>query len=162
MKITKIVPWVVLVCCCISSPVQASESFEAPVAPDGEVVPSRESGTVTIQYTGTSIEQLKQFYQTELENEPDINWKESKDEKAIVIHDWGNRQWHKIQLHDRGSGQGVEVTIYKDSWTWIVGTLVIRFVGVAVVLIILMVALMISGKLMSAGLADKKKAEANS
>ncbi len=53
----------------------------------------------------------------------------------------------------------MEVTVVQDSWTWIIGTLVIRFIGVLIVLSILMIALYISGTIFKIALKKKNEAE---
>lgn len=154
----------ILVFCFTSSGIYASESsenFGAPVPPGGEKLISELSATVKLSYKELSFREIEDFYKNELKDKSDINWKGTGNISRI-IHDWGNREWHKIKLEDRGSGRGVEITIIKDNWTWIIGTLVIRFVGVLIVLIILMIALYILGKLMSISVSKNKEAESES
>jgi len=73
----------------------------------------------------------------------------------VILYDWGSREWHKIAIRRCDSGPCTLVTIRKDSWTWIIGTLIIRFVGVFVVLVVIMIMLIVSGRIFSS--ADTKK-----
>jgi hypothetical protein len=41
------------------------------------------------------------------------------------------------------------VVIMKDNWTWIIGTLILRYIGVFVVLLILYLGMSISGRIMT-------------
>ncbi len=44
--------------------------------------------------------------------------------------------------------------IMKDSWTWIIGTLVLRYIGVFIVLIVLLIGMTVSGAIIS-GFVEK-------
>ena len=48
----------------------------------------------------------------------------------------------------------------KDNWTWIIGTLVLRYIGVFVVLLVLLIGMSISGAIISrtVGKSDTKNA----
>ncbi len=129
----------------------ASQAFNAPVPSGGKTVSSGSSATVNILYTEVSLKEITDFYKNTLTNETDIKWHTAKHRDKSIIYDWGNRDWHKIDIVDRGKDKGILVTIKKDSWTWIIGTLVIRFVGVFIVLIVLMVTLYVSGYIFSSG-----------
>lgn len=50
----------------------------------------------------------------------------------------------------------------KDNWTWIIGTLVLRYIGVFIVLIVLLFGMTISGAIISRSIKkiDAKKQEA--
>ena len=124
----------------------AAESF-APVPPGGKPLIPSDSDTVNLLYRDVALQEIVSFYENELKDKDNINWKKTRDSRGIVIHDWGNREWHKIVVDT--AENGVQITINRDSWTWIIGTLVIRFVGVFTVLVILMIALYISGFIMT-------------
>lgn len=126
-----------------------SAYFQASVPPGGKVQPSDNEATITLQYEKLSLQGITDFYENEFKGNPDIDWNELHDRGRLVLYDWGNKKWHKIDVVDKGQGAGTLITITKDSWTWIVGTLVIRFVGVFIVLIVLMIALYISGRIFS-------------
>ncbi len=134
---------------------QASENFHAPVPAGGKLLTSEDSGTINILYQDKSLEEIIKFYKDRLEGKENINWKEPDTSSRVIIYDWGNREWHKIEMMSRDTDSGVEITIDRDSWTWIIGTLVIRFVGVFTVLVILMIALYISGGIMTIRVTKK-------
>jgi hypothetical protein len=49
-----------------------------------------------------------------------------------------------------------EIVLMKDNWTWIMGTLTLRFFGVFAVLMVLYVVLLISGAIISRIIKDGK------
>jgi len=118
----------------------------------------------TIQKTETRLEILSDlthddalaFYREALREEEDIKFRDWKD--ATYIEDDGNREWHSVTISKEGK-EGTEVVITKDSWTWIIGTLILRYVGVFVVLLLLFLGLKISGAFISRAIAkmDVKK-----
>ncbi len=127
----------------------AAEQFQAPLPAKGESLSPENKGSVTVSYEQASLDEILNFYKEAFGNDANIKWVEKKEQGTVVIHDWANRKWHKITIVGKGQGPGVLITVKKDSWTWIIGTLVIRFVGVFIVLIVLMVALYISGSILS-------------
>ncbi len=56
--------------------------------------------------------------------------------------------WHSITI-SKGGKDGTDVVIVKDNWTWIIGTLVLRYIGVFMVLMILFIGMSVSGKIIS-------------
>ena len=54
---------------------------------------------------------------------------------------------------------GTTVTIAKDSWTWIIGTLILRYVGVFVVLMVLFLGMNLSGNIISKTVSRMNKAK---
>ncbi len=99
------------------------------------------------------------FYREQLKNEPNIKFRDWKD--ATYIEDDGARPWHSITI-SKDEKDGATIVIIKDNWTWIIGTLVLRYIGVFVVLMIVFVGMVVSGKIISAfvGRAEAKKAAA--
>jgi Na+-transporting methylmalonyl-CoA/oxaloacetate decarboxylase gamma subunit len=51
------------------------------------------------------------------------------------------------------------IVISKDNWTWIIGTLILRFFGVFMVLIVLLGAMSVSGAIISRTLKRVEKQE---
>ena len=86
------------------------------------------------------------FYKSALEGQEDIKYREWKD--ATYIEDDGKRPWHSVTI-SKGEKVKTTITIAKDSWTWIIGTLVLRYIGVFVVLLVLYVGIYISGNIIS-------------
>jgi len=135
----------------------ALEHFEAPVPAGGKVESPDKSATVKLLYEDVSPQEVVSFYKTEFRNEADLKWHESEQSNKVILYDWGSREWHKITIDKKEHGTGTLITIKKDNWTWIIGTLVIRFAGVFIVLIVLMIVLYISGRIFSAGEAKPEK-----
>ncbi|MGD9202538.1 MAG: hypothetical protein PVI26_13325 [Chitinispirillia bacterium] len=121
----------------------AGQNFIVPTVPGGKEVVSQVPNTYNLEYTNTSFNEIIAFYKKEFKDQSEINWKESVSGEKAVINDWGNRKWHKITVLKKGNS--VYIEIKKDSWTWILGTLIIRFIGVFIVLIVLMIVLQITG-----------------
>jgi hypothetical protein len=134
---------------------QASENFQAPVPSGGKLLSSEDPGTINLFYQDKSMKEIIKFYKDRFEGNESIDWKEPDASRRVVIHDWGSREWHRIEVMRRDANSGVQITIDRDSWTWIIGTLVIRFVGVFTVLVILMIALYISGRIMTISVTKK-------
>ncbi|MBW2113951.1 MAG: hypothetical protein JRH04_03690, partial [Deltaproteobacteria bacterium] len=49
----------------------------------------------------------------------------------------------------KGDSTATSIIIVKDNWTWIIGTLLLRYVGVFVVLMVLFLGMSVSGKIIS-------------
>jgi len=155
----KIIIKLILMFLILSAGAYAESNFGAPVPGGGEVVASDDSSVVNILYKNLTLKEIEDFYKEKLDDKKNIKWTDADENSNTVIYDWGNRNWHKIELADKGSQEGALVMIMEDNWTWIIGTLVIRFVGVFVVLLILMIALYVSGKIISKSMAKLQKAE---
>jgi hypothetical protein len=70
-----------------------------------------------------------------------------KRDNATYIEEYGARPWHSILITKVADGT-TKITVTKDSWTWIVGTLTLRFFAVLLVLICLFIPLSILGLVM--------------
>ena len=136
-----------IICLTACAALYANETFDAPIPAGGKSLSVEKKGTVRFQYEQSTFQEVLDFYKKEVAGLPEIKWHD-KEKGAVIIYDWANREWHRINILDEGEGGGVLVEIRKDSWTWIIGTLIIRFVGVFIVLIVLMIALIISGKIL--------------
>lgn len=86
------------------------------------------------------------FYREALKVHKDIKFREWKD--ATYIEDDGKLAWHSITI-SKGEGQDTTIVIMKDNWTWIIGTLVLRYIGVFVVLLVLFLGMSASGWIIS-------------
>jgi len=97
------------------------------------------------------------FYREQLKDEPDIKFRDWKD--ATYIEDDGARPWHSITI-SKDEKDGATIVIIKDNWTWIIGTLILRYIGVFAVLMIVFVGMVVSGKIISGYVKrmDEKKA----
>jgi len=115
----------------IAAPVLAGDFLGAPVRSEGHTLRNDES-LLEVRYDVPQKEMI-QFYRDALKGQTDLIFRDRT--WGLEIEDHGKRAWHKIQIGTSEGGDG-SVTITRDSWTWIMGTLAIRFVGVFVVLLI--------------------------
>ncbi|MBW1996859.1 MAG: hypothetical protein JRJ29_02715 [Deltaproteobacteria bacterium] len=132
----------------------ADEFLGAPLIPGGKVV--HKSHTKLEMKTDLSHDEVLRYYKEALKGLQDIrirDWKE-----ATYIEDDGKEAWHSITISKHYEG-GTRVVISKDSWTWIMGTLVLRYVGVFVVLLFLLIGMSLSGAIISrfANRLERKK-----
>lgn len=116
----------------IPSTSRAEDFLGAPVMTGGTTV--RAEKRLLEKSYDFSREQVLDFYKGILKDVQDLKFWERSDRSEI--YEYGNQPWQKITISENGKGQTL-VTIEKDSWTWILGTLTIRFVGVFVVLVVL-------------------------
>jgi hypothetical protein len=138
--------WILLLSLVIFLPVSSyGEDFlGAPVIPQGTVT-KRTDARLEMK-AGLSHDEVVAFYREALKDFKDIKFRNWKD--ATYIEDDGRMPWHSITVF-KGGEKGTEITIVKDSWSWIIGTLVLRFVGVFVVLMILLLGMSLSGSIIS-------------
>ena len=123
---------------------KAEDFLGAPVIPGGKTTlktKSRLEMTVPLSH-----DQAVEFYQKALAELQDIKFRDWQD--ATYIEDDGNLSWHSITISKQDTG-GTTIVILKDNWTWIIGTLILRYVGVFVVLLLLMIGMLISGTIIS-------------
>jgi hypothetical protein len=129
---------------CLASPSRADQFLGVVVIPDGTVMEKTKNRLVF--KTQLDHAQALKFYEDVLKDAEDVKFREWKDE--TYIEDDGNRPWHSVII-SKVPENGTTVIISKDSWTWIIGTLILRFIGVFVVLLILFLGMAISGGLIS-------------
>ena len=122
----------------------AEEFLGAPVLPGGNVV-TQSSDRLEIAYDMT-LDKAIAFYRQALEKEENVKFRDRKGQTYIEDH--GARAWHSIRLVRNSPGKITIITM-KDNWTWILGTLVLRFIGVFAVLLCLYVAMAVSGRILS-------------
>jgi len=112
----------------------------APVMPGGET-DLKTDGRLEMTYS-FSHDDILTFYQGALKTHRDIRFRDWED--ATRIEDNGNLPWHSISISKHAEA-ATKVTIVKDNWTWIIGTLALRYVGVFVVLLFLYLGMAFSG-----------------
>ncbi|MBN1849947.1 MAG: hypothetical protein JW932_15340 [Deltaproteobacteria bacterium] len=122
----------------------ADDFLGAPLIPSGEVV--QKTGSRMEMKTTQSHDDTLAFYKKALKDYTDIKFRDWKD--ATYIEDDGNLAWHSITI-SKGHAPQTTISIMKDSWTWIIGTLVIRYIGVFVVLVVLLLGMSLSGSIIS-------------
>ncbi len=137
----------------MSSYTLAEEFLGLPVPPGGSVLKSQEDRLEKAYTMG--YDQLVRFYKNALKDYEYVKFWDRGD--STYIEDHLNRPWHSVTIEK--TDKGATLVILEDNWTWIIGTLVIRFVGVFVVLFVLYIALSLSGAIISR-LVDKPKKKA--
>jgi hypothetical protein len=117
---------------------------------------SQESEKRLEMKTGLSHDEALNFYKKVIKEKgyPDIKFREWKD--ATYIEDDGKLAWHSITI-SKNDSDGTTVAIVKDNFTWIISTLVIRYIGVFVVLLVLFLAMSLSGRVLSRLIQNKDK-----
>lgn len=121
----------------------AEEFLGAPLPPGGKVL-SKTERKLELQCSA-SHDEIVEFYRQRLSGYKDIRYRDWKEEAYIEDH--GALPWHSIRI-SKGSSE-TRGTITRDSWTWILGTLTLRFVGVFVVLLFLYAGMWLAGKIIS-------------
>ncbi|MFC1493756.1 hypothetical protein ACFL6W_00595 [Thermodesulfobacteriota bacterium] len=131
----------------------AEDFLSAPVVPGSQTV---EKDDRRLEYTtGLSHNDVLSFYRENLKSLEDIKYRDWAD--STYIEDDGKKPWHSITISKINGSEGTTVIIAKDNWTWIIGTLILRYVAVFVVLLVLYAGMKISGQIIS---SIVKKAEA--
>ena len=128
----------------IPAPLWAEDFLGAPLIPGGETI--QKTDTRLEMKSHLSHDEIVEFYRQALKKHKDIKFRDWKD--ATYIEDDGKLAWHSITISKQAK-DGANIVIVKDNWTWIIGTLVLRFIGVFVVLLFLMVGMYISGTIIS-------------
>ncbi len=132
--------------------------FNAPVMPGGSVVKS-EGVAVEVAYD-LPYPKVLEWYKNALKGFKDSRYRDW--EEQMYIEDQGGESWHSIGIQ-KGGGDKTTVRIVKDNWTWIFSTLLIRYAGVFVVLILLWILLNISNFVMVRFIVkEEEKAKAGS
>ncbi len=133
--------------------VAAEDFLGAPLIREGQEITKTDSRLEL--KTRLSHDEVVLFYREALKGFKDIKFREWED--ATYIEDDGNLEWHSITI-SKEDEKGTTVTIVKDNWTWIIGTLILRYIGVFVVLMILFLGMSISGRIISS-IVRKMEAE---
>jgi hypothetical protein len=130
----------------------ADDFLGAPLPPGGKIISQTESRlekTYDMPY-----EEILAFYTKALKGEEDIKFRDRSG--GTFIEEYNTRPWHSITIKSGVQG-GSTLVVLKDNWTWIMGTLIIRFFGVFGILIALFIALSISGAIQKALTAPSDK-----
>ena len=131
-----------------SSFAAADDFLGAPILSGGKILNKTDSRLEMT--TDMTHDQVLAFYKAALNGQSDIKFRDWKD--STYIEDDGKLDWHSITISKTGY-ERTNIIIAKDSWTWIIGTLILRFIGVFIVLIILYIGMSISGRILSRTLA---------
>lgn len=127
---------------CLATPALAEDFLAAPIMPGGQET-ARSAEELALTYDA-SPEAVVKYYQDLFAKTGDIKFRQRNGINRI--EDYGNRPWHKIVITKEKNGKTL-VTVTKDSWTWILGMLVLRFTGVFVVLLMLFIAMSIATRI---------------
>ncbi len=138
--------------CVAAGQADAAEFLQAPVVPDAQIM--LKSNSRLELRTDMSHDEIVDFYRAALKNVSNIKFRNWQD--STYIEDDGNRKWHSITISKEDVDGKTSVVIAKDSWTWIIGTLVLRYVGVFVVLVLLMSGMLLSGAIISRFVGKQK------
>ncbi len=122
----------------------AEDFLGAPVMPGGTVV-TQTDARLEKTYNVPYDEAIK-FYEEALKGEKDIKFLDRGGE--IHIEEYQARPWHSITI-TKVNEDKTDIVLLKDNWTWILGTLTLRFFGVFAVLFVLYVVLTITGAIIS-------------
>ena len=122
----------------------AKDFLGAPIIPQGKAIQKTDSRLEL--KTPLSHDEVVSFYREALKDFENIKFREWKD--ATYIEDDGKMPWHSITI-SKGGKDSTDVVIVKDNWTWIIGTLVLRYIGVFMVLMIFFIGMSVSGKIIS-------------
>ena len=137
---------------CLAAPALAADYLGAPLPPGGQEVKGAE-GRLQRTYAQPAAE-LYRFFQEALKGQKDLKFHELRGE--LLVEDFGDRPWHKITVAAAGAN-ACTLTITQDSWTWIIGMLALRFVGVFIVLLVLYLAMGLATRLISLSLARQTR-----
>lgn len=132
--------WVLSPCVAI-----AEDFLGLPIMPDGEVISETDDRLEKVY--DVPFEKALNFYRETLKDEKDIKFRERGPEE-MIIEEHGARPWHSISISQVSDGK-TNIVFLKDNWTWILGTLTLRFFGVFAVLVVLYIVLEISGAIIS-------------
>jgi hypothetical protein len=152
-KMKKLTTFFLVLLCLYPFSAGAEDFLGAPVIGEGQEV-IKTDARLELKTT-LSHDQVVVLYREALKGFKDIKFREWED--ATYIEDDGNLEWHSITI-SKGDEKGTTVTIVKDNWTWIIGTLILRYIGVFVVLMILFLGMSVSGRIISS-IVRKMEAE---
>ena len=137
--------WLMILCwiMVIGGPVfsEAEDFLGAPLIPDGKI--NLKTDSRLEMESPLTHDQIVAFYKEKFAGIKDIkfrNWAED-----TYIEDDSNLKWHSITIPKKQEGGVTKILIVKDSWTWILGTLTLRFTGTFVVLILLFAGMSLTG-----------------
>lgn len=122
----------------------AKDFLGAPVIPQGKAI--QKTDLRLELKTPLSHDEVVSFYREALKDFENIKFREWK--HATYIEDDGKMPWHSITI-SKGGKDSTDVVIVKDSWTWIIGTLVLRYIGVFMVLMLVFLGMSLPGKIIS-------------
>jgi hypothetical protein len=121
------------------------EFLGVPLVPEGKTLLKTKKRLEML--TPASHDEVVGFYEKALSDMEDVKFRNWAD--ATYIEDDSNRRWHSITISKEPREGMTHIVIVKDNWTWIIGTLILRFIGVFVVLLCLFGGMAIYGAILS-------------
>ncbi|MCD6293863.1 MAG: hypothetical protein J7M20_02835 [Deltaproteobacteria bacterium] len=132
-----------LILMCFSPVCSSAEDFLGAPLPQQKEIISKADNRISFR-SALSHDAMVRYYKGALSKYEDIKFYDKQD--RTYIEDHGKMKWHSIMiLKGEKDGAGVVVLIVKDNWTWIIGTLIIRYIGVFVVLMVICLTMAVSG-----------------
>ena len=122
----------------------AEDFLGLPLVPGGKVIDKTEA--LLVMESTMSHDQALEFFKNVLKGDKDIKIRDW--ETSTYIEDDGARPWHSITI-PKQEAEKITITIKKDSWGWIISTLVLRYIAVFIVLMIIYASILVSGKIIS-------------
>ncbi len=137
--------------------VSADDFLGAPIIPNGKELNKTDIRLEVV--VPLTHDQVVSYYKKALKDFENIKYRDWPD--STYIEDDSNMAWHSITI-SKNEKNGTHVTILKDNWTWIIGTLILRFIGVFIVLMLVYIGMIVSGKIIPGFVkrAELKKAAA--
>ncbi len=140
----RIVMFIILGCMAFPSSVSWGEDFlGAPVISGGKTLRSQKNRLEKLY--DMRYQDAVKYYQDALKDYENVKFWDRTTETYIEDH--LNRPWHSITISKEP--EGTKIVMVQDNWTWIIGTLVLRFIAVFVVLLVLYIAMSVSGAVLS-------------
>lgn len=142
-----------MLCSIVLSLSAFAEDFLGAPVPKGEV--SLQTDARLEMTTPLTHDEIVKYYKKALKEHEDIKFRDWKE--STYIEDDGRLEWHSITITKNETP--TSIIIAKDNWTWILGTLLLRYIAVFIVLMILLLGMSLSGKIISnlVQQADKAK-----
>ncbi|MBU2499566.1 MAG: hypothetical protein KKE57_11755 [Proteobacteria bacterium] len=123
----------------------AEDFLGVPLIADGKILLKTKSRLEMA--SPASHDEVKLFYEGIFKDHKDIRFRNWADE--TYIEDDTNLKWHAIRISKKPDQGMTRIVIVKDNWTWIIGTLTLRFIGVFVVLLCLFGGMSVAGAIIS-------------
>ena len=116
-----------------------AENFLNAPMPEGGTVVSQTDKKMTMSFA-MSYDDMIAFYKEQFKK---LDCKFKPRPTGTYIEEYSNLPWHSILVEKTATGS--QITVTKDSWVWIIGTLTLRWFAVFIVLIGLFIPLSIIG-----------------
>ena len=139
----------------VPSYAEPEDFLGAPLVAEGDVI-IKTDARLEVKVP-MSHDEIVALYKEALKDFSDIKYRDWED--STYIEDDGKLSWHSITI-SKDSKNGTTIIIVKDNWTWIIGTLILRYIGVFAVLMTLFLGMALSGKIISSSVdkLETKKA----